>query len=131
MNRPRVLIADDHPYFAETEIEFLEPMFDVLGTARDGAVLVVEALRLAPDVVVTDISMPRLSGIEAVRRLRELGSRAKIVILTVHSDEEFVTACMQAGALGYVHKSLMKTHLIPAIEAALAGSSYLSLPKSH
>ena len=128
MNRPRVLIADDHPLFAEAEAEFLHPLFDVLGTTRDGLVLVAEALRLAPDVLVTDISMPCLSGIEAVRRLRELGSHSKVVFLTIHSDEEFVTACIQAGALGYVHKSLMKTHLIPAIMAALAGLSYLSLP---
>jgi len=131
LNRPRVLIADDHPHFAEAETAFLAPMFDVLGTVYDGAVLVLEALRLNPDVVITDISMPKLSGIEAAHRLRELGSRAKIVFLTVHSDGEFVTACMQEGGLGFVHKSLMKMHLIPAIEAALAGRSYLSLPESH
>jgi DNA-binding NarL/FixJ family response regulator len=131
LNRPRLLLADDHPYFAEAETAFLTPAFDVLGTVPDGATLVVEVLRLEPDVVVTDVSMPRLSGIEAVHRLRELGSRAKIVFLTVHSDEEFVTACFQEGALGYVHKSHMKTHLIPAIEAALAGRSYLSLPQAH
>jgi DNA-binding NarL/FixJ family response regulator len=131
LNRPRVLLADDHPHFAEAETTFLKPIFDVLGTAPDGAALVAEALRLDPDVVVTDISMPRLSGIEAVHRLRELGSRAKIVFLTVHSEEEFVTACLQVGALGYVLKSHMKTGLIPAIEAALAGRSYLSLSRPH
>jgi DNA-binding NarL/FixJ family response regulator len=123
-----VLLADDHPHFVEAEAAFLKLKFDVLGTAPDGVVLVVEALRLDPDVVVTDISMPRLSGIEAAHKLRELGSRAKFVFLTVHSDEEFVSACVQEGALGYVHKSHMKAHLIPAIEAALDGQSYLSLP---
>jgi DNA-binding NarL/FixJ family response regulator len=131
LNRPRILLADDHPHFVEAEAAFLKPVFDVLGIVPDGAVLIVEVLRLDPDIVVTDISMPRVSGIEAAHKLRELRCRAKFVFLTVHTDEEFVSACVQEGALGYVHKSLMKAHLIPAIEAALAGQTYLSLPEPH
>jgi DNA-binding NarL/FixJ family response regulator len=130
LNRPRVLLADDHPHFVEAETALLKSFFEVLGTAPDGVVLISEALRLDPDVIVTDITMPRLNGIEAAHRLRESGLRARIVFLTVHSAEEFVTACRQEGALGFVHKSRMKAHLIPAIHAVLAGQSYISVPDS-
>ena len=104
----------------------MSPDFDVVGTATDGAALVSEACRLHPDVIVTDISMPMLNGIDAVHKLRELGSTAKFVFVTVHSEKEFVEACMEAGALGYVHKSSLKRHLVPAIKAVLAGQSYIS-----
>ena len=104
LNPPRVLLADDHEALLKAEIELLSAYFDVVGTAADGAALVSEACRLHPDVIVTDISMPILSGIEAVHKLRELGSTAKFVFVTVHSAEEFVEACMKAGALGYVRK---------------------------
>jgi DNA-binding NarL/FixJ family response regulator len=114
----------------EAEVALLTPCFHVLGTAPDGAALVSDALRLDPDVIVTDITMPRLNGVEAAHRIRESGLRAKIVFLTIHSAEEFVTACRQEGALGFVHKSHMKAHLIPAIHAALAGKAYISVPDS-
>ncbi len=84
-----------------------------------------EACRLHPDVIVTDISMPVLNGIDAVHRLQELGSTAKFVFVTVHSAEEFVEACMKAGAIGYVQKFWLKLHLVPAIKAVLAGQSYV------
>lgn len=126
MIRPRVLLADDHSPLLEAVTDLLRPYFDVVGTARDGAALVSEALRLHPDVIVADITMPGLSGIDAAHKLRESGSAAKLVFLTIHSGEEFVHACMAEGALGYVVKSRMKAHLIPAIQAALAGKSYIS-----
>jgi DNA-binding NarL/FixJ family response regulator len=88
--------------------------------------LVSEALRLCPDVIVADITMPGLSGIDAAHRLRKLASSAKIVFLTIHSEEQFVQACMAEGASGYVIKTHMKAHLIPAIQAALIGQSYIS-----
>ena len=128
MIRPRVLIADDHPRFADAEVALLKTSCDVLGTAPDGAALVSEALRLKPDVIVADISLPRLNGVDAVHQIRAAGSPAKVVFLTVHSQEEFVTACMAEGALGFVHKSRMNTHLVPAIQAALSGRTYISLP---
>lgn len=90
-----------------------------------------EACRLHPDVIVTDISMPILNGIDAVHKLRELGSTAKFVFVTVQSEREFVEACMEAGALGYVQKVCLKHDLVPAIEAALAGRSYISQLDSH
>jgi DNA-binding NarL/FixJ family response regulator len=124
--RPRILLADDHLAMLEAEIALLSPHFDVVGTAADGAALVSKAHSLSPDVVVTDISMPVLNGIDAVHKLRESGSRAKFVFLTIHSDNEFVDRCMGAGAFGYVQKRYMKHQLVPAIQAALAGQFYVS-----
>lgn len=106
----------------------LAPHFDVVGTASDGGTLVSEALRLKPDVIVADITMPVLNGIDAVHKLRKMGSSARIVFLTIHSDEEFVSACRAEGALGYVLKNKMKSQLIPAIRAALAGELHICLP---
>jgi DNA-binding NarL/FixJ family response regulator len=124
--RPRVLLADDHQALLEAEIALLSSYFDVVGTAADGAALVSEARSLHPDVIVTDISMPVLNGIDAMHKLRESGCTAMFVFLTVHSKEEFFEACMKAGALGYVQKFCMKRHLVPAIQAVLAGQSYVS-----
>ena len=129
--RPRILLADDHLALLEAEIALLSPHFDVVGTATDGAALVSKAHSLRPDVIVTDISMPVLSGIDAVHKLRESGSTAKFVFLTLHSRREFVEACMGAGALGYVQKRHMKRQLVPAIQAALAGQPYVSKPDSN
>jgi DNA-binding NarL/FixJ family response regulator len=124
--RPRVLLADDHRALLEAETALLSPYFDVVGTVVDGAALVLAARRLLPDVIVTDISMPILNGIDAAYKLRVSGSTAKILFLTVHREREFVEACMEAGALGYVQKSSMKRHLVLAIQAVLAGQSYVS-----
>ncbi len=88
--------------------------------------MVSEFFRLSPDVIVADIAMPGLSGIDAARRLRKLTSSARIVFLTIHSEEQFVEACRAEGALGYVVKAHMKAHLIPAIQAALTGAAYIS-----
>jgi DNA-binding NarL/FixJ family response regulator len=123
--RPRVLLADDHPALLEAITALLKARFDVVGAATDGASLVSEALRLCPDVIVADITMPVLSGIDAAHRLREFALTAKMVFLTIHSEEQFMKACMAEGALGYVLKSHMKAHLIPAIQAALVGQSYI------
>ena len=126
LNSPRVLLADDHQALLKAEVDLLSAYFDVVGTAADGAALVSEACRLHPDVIVTDISMPILNGIDAVHKLRELGSTAKFVFVTVHSEGEFVEACMEVGAVGYVQKLRLNHHLVPAIKAVLAGRSYVS-----
>jgi DNA-binding NarL/FixJ family response regulator len=123
--RPRILLADDHPAVLKATNALLELQFDIVGNATDGATLVSEALRLCPDVIVADITMPVLSGIDAAHRLRESASSAKIVFLTVHSEQEFMEACIAEGASGYVLKSHMKVHLIPAIRAALVGQTYI------
>jgi DNA-binding NarL/FixJ family response regulator len=122
----RILLADDHPRLLQRVTAMLGSSFDVIGTAHDGKELVEEALKLDPDVIVADITMPVLTGIEAAHRLNEAGSRAKFVFLTVHTDEEFVCACFAAGGLGYVVKSRLATDLVPAINAAFIGQSYVS-----
>ena len=126
MIRPRVLLADDHPALLEATTALLKAQFDIVGTAADGATLVLEALRLRPDVIVADITMPVLTGIDAIHQLRDYALSAKVVFLTIHADEQFVEACIAEGALGYILKSHMKTDLIPAIKAALIGKSYIS-----
>jgi DNA-binding NarL/FixJ family response regulator len=124
--RPRVFLADDHSEFLEAEIALLRPHFELVGTASDGASLVAEVERLKPDVVVVDITMPVMNGIVAVQVLKASGSTVKIVFLTINNGEEYVKACLAAGAGGYVWKSRMKSHLIPAIHAVLEDLPYVS-----
>lgn len=126
MSRPRILLADDHQAVLERVRKLLQSLFEVVGAARTGREMISEALRLSPDVIVADISMPDLSGIEAAQELRKKGSAAKLVFLTIHASDEFVDACVAEGALGYVVKAHMKTDLIPAINAALSGRSFIS-----
>jgi DNA-binding NarL/FixJ family response regulator len=123
--RPRIFLADDHPAVLKATTALLKPQFDIVGNAMDGKTLVSEVLRLFPDVVVIDITMPVMNGIDATRRLRESAPSVKIVFLTVHAEQPFMEACMAEGALGYVLKAHMKGHLIPAIQAALVGRSYI------
>jgi DNA-binding NarL/FixJ family response regulator len=124
--RPRILLADDHHELLEAEIALLLPHFELVGVTTDGISLVSEVLRLNPEVVVVDITMPLMNGIDAVQKLTKSGSTAKFVFLTVNTGPEFVKACQDAGALGFVWKSRMKTHLIPAINAALKDLKYVS-----
>jgi len=125
-NRRRILLADDHPLVLERVTRFLQPTFDVVGVAHNGLEMVLEAMRLNPDIIVADISMPGLDGIEAAHQLREMGAKATIVFLTIHESPEFVEACLAEGALGFVVKSHMKADLIPAINAALSGQCFVS-----
>ena len=124
--KTRVLLADDHPPLLEAALAILKPHYDIVGIATDGAMLLSEALRLRPEVIVSDITLPIFSGIEAVHRLRKSNSQARVVFLTIHAEEGFLKASMAEGALGYVLKLRMKSQLIPAIEAALEGKSYVS-----
>lgn len=121
-----VLLVDDHPPLVEAVLTILKPHYDIVGVATDGEMLVSEALRLRPEVIVSDITLPILNGIEAIHRLRLSNVEAKVVFLTIHAEEGFLKACIAEGALGYVLKSRMKTQLIPAIEAALEGKVYVS-----
>src|SRR5262249_44207663 len=104
----------------------LQPEFEVVKTVADGQALLKEAARLEPDVLVLDISMPVLNGIEAARQLRAAGSRARIVFLTVHQDPEYVHAALAAGAQGYVAKSQLATDLLLALRETLADRSFVS-----
>jgi DNA-binding NarL/FixJ family response regulator len=107
MSKVRILLADDHAGVRELVEGMLEPTFEVIGMVCNGKALVETARRLQPDVIITDISMPILSGIEAANQLKESGSRAKVVFFTVHSDPEIVRACLDVGACGYVVKPRM------------------------
>lgn len=126
MGRARVLLADDQGAFLAVTARLLEPQYEVVKTVDNGQALLDEAARLEPDVVVLDISMPVLEGIEAARRMRAAGSPAKIVVLTVHEDPDYVRAALAAGAQGYVVKGRMATDLLLALSEALAGKSFVS-----
>lgn|SRR5215469_1666421 len=126
MERARAFLADDHSDFLKAEALLLEPHFELVGTACNGASLVTEAQRLKPDVIILDISMPVMNGIEAMQKLTQCGSTAKVVFLTVETGEQFVDACLAEGAQGYVWKPLMHSHLVPAILAVLNSQRYVS-----
>jgi DNA-binding NarL/FixJ family response regulator len=126
MNKPRVLLADDHRVVAEGLRGLLEPHFEVVGVVSDGRELVASAKRLAPDVVVLDISMPSLNGIEAARQLRDANLRAKVVFLTMHREVAYATRAMEAGASGFVLKHSAPSELVTAIREALRGGTYIT-----
>jgi len=126
MNQMRILLADDHPYFSEFVEGLLGPSFEVVEKVRDGRALIDAALRLKPDIIVTDISMPVLNGIDAVDELRKSGCISRIVFLTVHSDSDFVRTCLATGAYGYVVKERVTVDLPLAIHEALAGHIFIS-----
>ena len=126
MRKIRILLADDHRRLLELVQRLLEPTFDVVTCVEDGESLVEAAGKLQPDVIVTDISMPKLNGIEAADRLRESGSSSKIVFLTVHADPDFVQAALKTGALAYVSKHRVNTDLVVAIGEAVAERMFVS-----
>jgi len=126
MGRPRVLLGDDHVMFSEGLRHILEPHFEIVGVMENGRDLVNAVERLRPEVIVTDISMPLLNGIEAARRIRKLPHAPKIVFLTMHEDATFATAAFQAGASGYVLKRSAPAEIITAIQEALRGRTYIS-----
>ncbi|MBU2488162.1 MAG: response regulator transcription factor [Proteobacteria bacterium] len=126
MNRARVLLADDHTILLEGLKGILKEEFDLVGTARNGRALISMARKLKPDVVVADISMPILNGIEAAIRIRETHPEIRILFLTMHEDVEYAHRAMQAGALGYVMKNSAAAELVRAIRDVLAGRVFVS-----
>lgn len=122
----RVLLADDHPAVLEKVAELLQSTCEVVGRVVDGRSLLEAAARQQPDVIILDISMPVMNGIEAAGHLTREQSRAKIVFLTVHDDPDFLKAVLATGASGYVLKSRMATDLVLAIREALAGNRFIS-----
>ena len=124
-----MLLADDHPSLLEVVRSLLKTTdLDVVESVDNGEALFDSAMRLQPEVIVTDISMPRLNGFEAVERLRESGCSSRIVFLTVQSDPDFVAAALNTGAFGYVIKPLIVTDLLFAIQEAVAGRVFVSAP---
>ena len=120
-HRPRVLLADDHLLVAEALKSLLSPAFDLVGVVEDGRALVEEARRLRPDVIVADVTMPHLNGIDALVRLRQEGDPVPVVFLTMQQDVSFARRALEAGASGFVLKHSAPTELIAALRAALEG----------
>lgn len=124
--KPRVLLADDHRIVAEGLRSLIEPEFELIGIVEDGRALIDSTERLKPDVIVADISMPLLNGIEALRQLRKSNRDVKVIFLTMHSDVSYFVSAFEAGALGYVLKHSAPTELNIAIRCALRGKKYVT-----
>ena len=125
-NRPRIVLADDHPMVLEGVAKLVEEFGEVVGKVEDGRALLEVASRLNPDVVVMDISMPELNGLESARHLRKLLPHCKIVFLTMHADPSYITAAFEAGASGYLLKRSAGSELHQAVNTVLAGGHYVT-----
>jgi len=126
MSRPRVLLADDHTMFSQGLQSLLEDDFDLVGAVSDGEALVEAARRLNPDVIIVDISMPVMNGLDAVRQLKKDGATAKIIFLTMHADDRLLAEAFRCGGSGYVLKQSAGEELITGIGKVLAGQKYVT-----
>ena len=126
MKRPRILLADDHQMLADALKGILEPRFEVVGTVRDGRALLEAADRLQPDVVVIDIGMPQLNGLDAARHLKRSLPKAKLVFMTMNEEPDLVGEAFRAGASGFLLKHGAAIELTQAIDKVLKGSSYVT-----
>jgi two-component system response regulator NreC len=124
----RILICDDHTLFCEGIKAILreQPSMEIVGEARDGRQAVEIAKELQPDVLLMDVSMPDMTGFDATRRIREFDQTMKVLILTMHDEEELVARCLEAGASGYIIKDAPASQLVYAIETVHKGERYLS-----
>lgn len=126
MSRTTVLLADDHKIVAEGLASLLKQAFDLVGTVHDGQALLEAARTLKPDVIVTDISMPLLNGIDVVRQLRAEGIPSRVIVLTMHTEADVAVDAFRAGVSGYVVKQSAGEELMTAIEEVRLGRAYLS-----
>ena len=126
MKRPRILLADDHALMLEDISAILAPHYEIVGTVADGRALVEGALRLKPDLIVVDITMPHLSGIEAARQIKTSLPGIKLLFVTMHSSSAYLTAAFQAGGTGYVLKSSVRAELLDAVQSVLSDRTYIS-----
>ncbi len=124
----RIVIAEDHTIVREGLRSLLssDPEFEIAGEAEDGREAIQRVETLAPDIVLMDLSMPRMNGIEAIREIRKRISGTKVIVLTVHKDEEYILTAFQAGANGYVLKDATHSELVAAVRTVLKGKPYLS-----
>ncbi|HZP04370.1 MAG TPA: response regulator transcription factor [Terracidiphilus sp.] len=125
MSKYRILLADDHALMLEGLSRLLSNDFEIVGTAADGRALLALAIRLKPDVIVLDVGMPEMNGIEAARRLTRVLPSAKIVFVTQRLDRAYLHAAFSAGAMGYVTKQSAAGELVEAIRSALEGRYYV------
>ena len=126
MNRPRILLADDHLLLLDGLRNLLERHYELVGTVQDGQAVVSAAQRLRPDLVLMDVAMPVLNGLQAGQRLREQQPKIKLLYVSMYGDPPYVEEAMRLGASGYVLKRSGWSELSRAIEAALAGKQYVS-----
>lgn len=126
MGYPRVLLADDHSEIRDRIADMLKDNFDIVASVGNGQEALLATLTLKPDLLISDICMPIIDGIQLACKLRNFGCDTKIIILTVHNDADFVEAAFSSGALGYVLKLNVGTELIPAIQEALEGRQFTS-----
>lgn len=126
MSRPRLLLADDHTLLLEGIRLMLEPEFELAGSVEDGQALLAAAEKLKPDVILLDISMPVLNGIDAARQLRKIVPSSKLIFLTMHGDADYVTEAFRVGASGYLLKRSAASELVTAIREVLKGHHYVS-----
>jgi DNA-binding NarL/FixJ family response regulator len=126
VSRPRVLLADDHRVVSEGLKRLLTDDFDVVGMVEDGRALVASAKELRPDVIVADISMPHLSGLDAIAQLKKSDASVKVVFLTMHQDPAYARRALAAGAAGYVVKHSAPAEIVMAVHAALRGQTFIT-----
>ena len=126
MSHPRVVVADDHMETAELLCGLLHTEFDVIAQVQDGVALVNAVERLAPDVIVTDISMPRLDGITAAKRILHMNPAARIVFVTAHCEPTLVARGFETGALAFLLKRTAGEELVPAVRSALRGERHVA-----
>jgi DNA-binding NarL/FixJ family response regulator len=123
---PRVILADDHTILVEAFRKLLEPACEVVATVADGHALVEVALRFKPDVIVLDIAMPLLNGLDAGRQVKELVPGVKLIFLTMNEDPDLAVEAIRMGASGYLLKKSAASELFKAIQTALRGKSYVT-----
>ena len=126
MKKPRVLLADDHTFVLEGFKKLLEEQCDMVGSVEDGRALVEAAVKLRPDLVILDISMPRLNGIEAAKKLKKQLPGVKLIFVTMHADAAYVNEAFKAGAAGYLLKRSAATELVLAVQAAMSDHFYVT-----
>lgn len=126
MSKATVLLADDHKIVAEGLKSFLESQFEIIGIVENGRELLEKTQQLHPDVIVVDVSMPLLNGIDAVREIKKIGLHTKVVFLTMHRDAMYAKEAFEIGASGFVLKHAAPSELITAIQEALKGNTYIS-----
>ncbi|HZI55912.1 MAG TPA: response regulator transcription factor [Verrucomicrobiae bacterium] len=122
----RILLADDHVLVAEGVQKLLEPEFELVGIVADGRSLVTAAAKLQPDIVVVDISLPLLNGLDASQQLKKNNPNLKIIVLTMHSEPNFVTQAFRVGVSGYVLKQSVGSELVQAIREVIKGRTFVS-----
>jgi DNA-binding NarL/FixJ family response regulator len=122
----RILLADDHVLVAEGIQKLLEPEFELVGIVADGRSLVTAAVKLQPDIVVVDISLPLLNGLDASQQLKKHNPNLKIIVLTMHSEPNFVTQAFRVGVSGYVLKQSVGSELVQAIREVIKGRTFVS-----